>query len=382
MNAHLAPEAAEVAGLRHVSGAGAGIRRVRAGSAFRYLGPDGRAIRKRATLARIGALVIPPAWTEVWICPHEDGHLQAWGRDARRRKQYRYHDRWREVRDATKYARLASFGRALPRIRRQAARDLARPGLPREKVLATVVRLLESTFVRVGNAEYARENSSFGLTTLRERQVRVQGSRLRFRFHGKSGVLHEVALSDPRLARIVRRMQELPGEELFRYVDDDGATHAIESADVNAYLRSIAGDEFTSKDFRTWAGTLLCARALRAMAPPASAKAGQRELRCAIEHTARELRNTPAICRKSYIHPAVIESYLSGRLQQAMRGRTEAAGLIRVLESRGNGHRVQARTLRPRRTGTRHAHTGGTLYTARSGLRRHQRELSTGPGGR
>ncbi|TMH27799.1 MAG: DNA topoisomerase IB [Betaproteobacteria bacterium] len=389
MNALLAPEAAEAAGLRYVSGAGAGIRRVRAGKAFRYLGPDGRTIRKRATLARIGALVIPPAWTEVWICPHEDGHLQAWGRDARRRKQYRYHDRWREVRDATKYARLASFGRALPRIRRQAARDLARPGLPREKVLATVVRLLESTFVRVGNAEYARENSSFGLTTLRERQVRVQGSRLRFRFHGKSGVLHEVALSDPRLARTVRRMQELPGEELFRYVDDDGATHAIESADVNAYLRSIAGDEFTSKDFRTWAGTLLCARALRAMAPPASAKGGQRELRRAIEHAAHELRNTPAvcrkcyiICRKCYIHPAVIESYLSGRLQQAMRGRTEAAGLIRVLESRGNGHRVQARTLRPRRTGTRHAHTGGTLYTARSGLRRHQRELFNGPGGR
>src|SRR5437588_155172 len=291
MNALLAPEAAEVAGLRYVSGAGPGIRRVRAGNAFRYLAPGGRPIRKRATLARIGALVIPPAWTEVWICPHEDGHLQAWGRDARRRKQYRYHDRWREVRDATKYARLASFGRALPRIRRQAARDLARPGLPREKVLATVVRLLESTFVRVGNAEY------------------------------------------------------------------------------------------TSKDFRTWAGTLLCARALRAMAPPASAKGGQSELRRAIEHAARELRNTPAVCRKCYIHPAVIESYLSGRLQQAMRGRTEAAGLIRVLESRGNGHRVQARTLRPRHTGTRHAHTGGTLYTARSGVRRYQRELSTGPSG-
>src|SRR5438067_7602533 len=306
MNAHLAPEAAEVAGLRYVSGAGTGIRGVRAGNSFRSLGPDGRAIRKRATLARIGALVIPPAWTEVWICPHEDGHLQAWGRDARRRKQYRYHDRWREVRDATKYARLAAFGRALPRIRRQLSCDLSRPGLPREKVLATVVRLLESTFVRIGNAEYARQNSSFGLTTLRERQARVQGSQLRFRFRGKSGVLHEVVLTDARLARIVRRMQELPGEELFHYIGDQGAMHPIESADVNAYLRSIAGEEFTSKDFRTWAGTLLCARALRELPPPASASAAQRELRHAVESTALMLRNTPAVCRKCYIHPAVI----------------------------------------------------------------------------
>src|SRR5919204_5464461 len=291
MDALLAPRAAEVAGLRYVNGTGAGIRRVRAGNAFRYLGPEGRTIRSRATLARIRALAIPPAWTDVWICPHEDGHLQAWGRDARRRKQYRYHERWREVRDATKYARLAAFGRALPRIRRQVRRDLARPGLPRAKVLAAVVRLLESTFVRIGNAEYARENSSFGLTTLRERQVHVEGSRLRFRFHGKSGVLHEVALSDPRLARIVRRMQELPGEALFHYVDDDGAVHTIESADVNAYLKSIAGTEFTSKDFRTWAGTLLCARALRSLPPPSSPTAGRRHVAQAIEAVAQLLRN-------------------------------------------------------------------------------------------
>ena len=360
MDALLPPAAAARAGLRYVSGAGAGIRRVRAGDAFRYLGQDGRAIRKHATLARIRALAIPPAWTGVWICPHEDGHLQAWGRDARRRKQYRYHALWRELRDATKYARLAAFARALPRIRRQVSRELARPGLPREKVLATVVRLLESTFVRIGNAEYARQNSSFGLTTLRERQVRVQGSQLRFRFRGKSGVLHEVALSDPRVARIVRRMQELPGEALFHYVGDDGATHAIESADVNAYLKSIAGEEFTSKEFRTWAGTLLCARALRERPPPASASAGRRELRRAVESTVLMLRNTPAVCRRCYIHPAVIESYLSGRLQQAMRGRSEEAALIRILQKRGNGHALQARRLRaPRhRTTTHHAPRG------------------------
>jgi DNA topoisomerase-1 len=258
------------------------------------------------------------------------------------------------------------------------ARDLGRPGLPQEKVLAAVVRLLESTFVRIGNAEYARENSSFGLTTLRERQVRVRGSQLRFRFHGKSGVLHEVALNDARLARIVRRMQELPGEELFQYVDEEGASHAIESADVNAYLRSIAGEQFTSKDFRTWAGTLLCARALRELPPPASLSGGRRELRGAIEHTARMLRNTPAVCRKCYIHPAVIESYLAGRLQQVMRGRSEEAALIHVLQRRGNGHSLQARRL-PR---VRHAqanrprHRG--RYSAHRGVRPYQRQLSAG----
>jgi DNA topoisomerase I len=370
MDALLPPQAAQVAGLRYVSAAAAGIRRVRVGNAFRYLGPDGRAIRGRATLARIRALVIPPAWTEVWICPHDDGHLQAWGRDARRRKQYRYHERWRQMRDATKYARLAAFGRTLPRIRRQVSRDLARPGLPREKVLATLVRLLESTFVRIGNAEYARQNSSFGLTTLRERQVRVRGSQLRFRFHGKSGVLHEVAVSDERLARIVRRMQELPGEELFRYIADDGAAHAIESADVNAYLQAIAGEEFTSKDFRTWAGTLLCARALRELPPPSAASAAGRELRKAVESAARTLRNTPAVCRKCYIHPTVIESFLSGRLQQAMRGRNEEAALIRLLEKRGDGRTLQARTLRHvRRHRKKTRHAPSVRDTARSNLR-------------
>ncbi len=349
MDALLPPQAAALAGLRYMNGGGAGIRLVRAGNAFRYLGPDGRAIRDRATLARIRALVIPPAWTDVWICPHDDGHLQACGRDARRRKQYRYHERWREVRDANKYARLAAFGRALPRIRRQVSRDLARPGLPREKVLATVVRLLERTFVRIGNEEYARQNASFGLTTLRERQVRVRGSQLRFRFRGKSGVRHEVALTDARLARIVRRMQELPGEALFHYVGDDGATHAIESADVNAYLKSIAGEEFTSKDFRTWAGTLLCARALCKVLPPPSKTGAQRELRRAVQSTALMLRNTPAVCRKCYIHPLVIDSFLSGQLQQAMHDRSEEAALIRLLEQRADRAK-RARRLRHRRT--------------------------------
>ena len=340
MNRVQTPEAAaRAAGLRYVSDSHTGMRRERARQGFKYLSPSGASIRDKAVLARIRSLAIPPAWTDVWICPRADGHLQATGRDARGRKQYRYHALWREVRDEAKYGRLAAFGRALPRIRRRVARDLARAGLPRDKVLATVVRLLECTFIRVGNAEYARENESFGLTTLREQQVRVDGSRLRFRFRGKSGVPHEVALTDRRLARIVRRMQELPGEALFHYVDDDGATHAIESADVNAYLKSIAGTEFTSKDFRTWAGTLRCARALRALPPPASQSAGRRTLREAIEAAAKMLRNTPAVCRKCYIHPRVTESYLAGQLGEAMRGRSEEAALIRLLSRSTNGSR-------------------------------------------
>ena len=346
--------AARAAGLRYVTNAAPGIRRQRTGKVFRYVAPNGRAVRDAETLSRIRALAIPPAWSDVWICPLEDGHLQAIGRDARGRKQYRYHTRWREVRDEAKYGRLAAFGRALPRIRRRVARDLAKPGLPRDKVLATVVRLLESTFIRIGNAEYARENESFGLTTLRDRQVRVEGSQLRFKFRGKSGVPHEVALADARLARIVRRMQELPGEELFHYIDDDGDTRPIESADVNAYLRSIAGDDFTSKDFRTWAGTLLCARALSALAAPRSATAGRRDIRHAVEAASQMLRNTPAVCRKCYIHPHIFESYLGGHLQEALRGRSEETALIELLEHRARRpaaferaeHRLRARGLR------------------------------------
>jgi DNA topoisomerase I len=336
-------ESARAAGLRYVSVADPGIRRRRAGEGFRYLRPDGRAVTDAATLARIRKLAIPPAWTEVWICAAPDGHVQATGHDARGRKQYRYHPRWREVRDETKYGRMVAFGRVLPRIRRRVARDLARPGLPREKVLATVVRLLEKTFIRVGNEEYARENESFGLTTLRERQVKVNGSQLRFRFRGKSGVQHEVEVSDPHIAAIVRRMQDLPGEELFQYVGDDGAARVVDSSDVNAYLKEVAGEDFTSKDFRTWAGTLLCARLLCRLDAPPTESAGKREVARVVEAVSRELRNTRAVCRKCYIHPAVIDGYLAGRLVDAMQGRSGEAALISLLRSAQRRDRVAAR---------------------------------------
>ncbi len=340
-------EAAKAARLRYVSDASAGIERRRAGRAFRYFAPDGSALSDEATLTRIRKLAIPPAWTRVWISPHANGHLQATGRDARGRKQYRYHQRWREIRDESKYARLIAFGRALPRIRRRVQRDLARVGLPREKALATVVRLLERTFIRVGNEEYARENESFGLTTLRERQVKVKGATLRFKFRGKSGVHHEVEVTDRRVAEIVQRMQELPGEELFQYVDESGATRSIESADVNEYLKSIAGEEFTSKDFRTWAGTLLCARALRAMPPPDSSAAGRREIAQAIKAVSRALRNTEAVCRKCYVHPGVIASYGEGRLPRALSGRSEEAALIALLEAEQKRESSQPASLVP-----------------------------------
>ena len=326
-------ESARAAGLRYVSNSDPGLRRRRAGEGFRYLRPDGRVVADKATLGRIRSLAIPPAWTEVWICASDDGHLQATGYDARGRKQYRYHPRWREVRDETKYGRMISFGGVLPRIRRRVARDLTRPGLPREKVLATVVRLLEKTFIRVGNEEYARENESFGLTTLRERQVKVNGSQLRFRFRGKSGVQHEVEVADPRIAAIVRRMQDLPGEELFQYVDEDGAVRAIGSSDVNAYLKEIAGEDFTSKDFRTWAGTLLCARLLCRLDCPPTETAGRREIARAVAAVSQELRNTRAVCRKCYIHPAVIESYMAGRLARSADGRLDERALIAVLRN-------------------------------------------------
>ena len=303
-----------------------GIARRRAGEGFRYLNADGRPIRDRATLARIRSLAIPPAWERVWICPREDGHVQATGRDARGRKQYRYHARWREVRDDTKYGRMLAFAKALPRIRRRVRQDLALHGLPRDKVLATVVRLLETTRMRVGNEEYARENESFGLTTLRTRQVRVNGSTMEFRFRGKSGVWHEFALSDRTLATIVRRMRDLPGYELFQYVDEEGNTRALDSADVNEYLKSIAGEEFTSKDFRTWAGTVLAAEALH--------ECGKNGLTKAIDRVAKQLGNTKAVCRKCYIHPAVIDAYVDGSLAQAMTSRSVEACVRRLLARR------------------------------------------------
>ena len=283
-------------------------------------------MRDRAALERIRKLAIPPAWRDVWICPREDGHLQATGRDARGRKQYRYHARWREVRDETKYGRMLAFANALPRIRRRVRQDLARPGLPREKVLASVVRLLETTRMRVGNEEYARENESYGLTTLRTRQVRVNGSKMEFRFRGKSGVWHVFGLSDRTLASIVRRMRDLPGYELFQYVDEEGNTRAVDAADVNAYLKEVAGEEFTSKDFRTWAGTVLAAEALH--------ECGKNGLTKAIERVARQLGNTKAVCRKCYIHPAVIDAYVDGSLAQAMTSRNVEACVKRLLARR------------------------------------------------
>jgi DNA topoisomerase-1 len=307
-------EAAELAGLRYVSDLDPGIRRRRAGRGFRYVGPDGQTIRDQATLARIRSLAIPPAWTDVWICPRANGHLQASGRDARGRKQYRYHDRWRETRDATKFHRMVAFGETLPAIRQQVDADLELAGLPREKVLATVVRLLDETAMRIGNGEYARTNGSYGLTTLRQRHVAISTGSLRFQFRGKGGKAWRVTVRSRRLARIVKRMVDLPGQELFHYIDDQGERRMVGSADVNEYLRSISGQDFTAKDFRTWHGTVRAARALVDLGPSSADDEARHRVVEAIAVTADFLGNTPAICRKSYVHPAVIDAYLDGTL--------------------------------------------------------------------
>src|SRR6185436_304989 len=277
------------------------------------------------TLRRIRALAIPPAWTDVWICPSPNGHVQAFGRDARGRKQYRYHARWRETRDETKYARMLAFARVLPRIRAQVERDLARPGLPREKVLATLVCLLETTLIRIGNEAYARSNKSYGLTTMRERHVDVTGSQVRFTFRGKAGKEHTIDLRDPRMARIVRRLLELPGRDVFQYLDEDGTRRVIDSNDVNAYLNEITGADFTAKDFRTWAGTVLAARALDEVREFTSAREAKRNIVRAVERVAARLGNTPAICRRSYVHPEVLQAYLDGVTIGALKARTEGA---------------------------------------------------------
>jgi DNA topoisomerase-1 len=311
-------EAARSVGLRYSTDARPGWTRRRAGRGFSYRDVDGRPIRDRETLARIRSLAIPPAWTEVWICPSPNGHLQATGRDARGRKQYRYHPDWQRGRDLHKFDRMIEFAEALPAIRERCDRDLARPGLPREKVLAAVVRLLELTLIRVGNDEYARLNRSFGLTTLRNRHARIEGSAVRFRFRGKSGQLHEVGLRDRRLAGVVRRCRELPGQELFAYVDEDGEVRDIASDDVNEYLRQASGGAFTAKDFRTWAGTVLAYRALRALQPGDGTAAARRNVVEAIRDTAGRLGNTPAVARRSYVHPAVLEAYLDGSIGEAL----------------------------------------------------------------
>src|SRR6476661_4317566 len=311
-------ESAQAAGLRYVSDATPGIHRRRAGRGFSYVAPDGRPLRDQATLARIKSLAIPPAYTDVWICPVPNGHLQATGRDARGRKQYRYHPRWREVRDETKFGRMVDFSEALPRLRRRVDADLARPGLPKVKVLAAVVRLLECTGIRVGNEEYARSNRSFGLTTLRDHHVEISGSTMRFEFRGKSGKTHRVALSDRRLARIVARCQAVPGAELFQYVDDEGGRVAIGSGDVNDYLRAITGEDFTAKDFRTWAGTLQAVEALEEFGPADTTREAKSTILRAIDQVAERLNNTRAVCRKYYVHPAVLERYEAGTLHQAL----------------------------------------------------------------
>ena len=306
--------AAKSAGLRYVTDRMPGIRRVGTGKTFRYFTPTGRLIRDQATLARIRVLAVPPAWTEVWICPIEEGHLQAVGRDARRRKQYRYHPRWREVRDETKFSKMAEFGKVLPKIRARVKRDLRRPGLPKEKVVATIVRLLETTLARVGNEEYKRQNDSYGLTTLRNRHVDVNGSKVNFYFQGKSGVKHELSVTDPHLAKIVRRLIDLPGYELFQYVDENGERRSIGSTDVNEYVREIAGNGFTAKDFRTWAGTVLAVEALSELEPFETQRQAKKNIVAAVEKVAERLGNTVAVSRKCYIHPGVFEAYVANAL--------------------------------------------------------------------
>lgn len=316
-SAQVAPdpvESAAAAGLRYVSDSMPGISRVRSGSGFRYKDAAGKPVRDEQVLGRIRSLVIPPAWQRVWICPIANGHIQAIGWDARGRKQYRYHPRWRQERDAAKYGQMLAFAKALPKLRRRIRHDLKLPGLPREKVLAAVVSLLEKTLIRVGNDEYAKDNHSYGLTTLRDRHAKVKGSRVSFSFQGKSGVRHEIDLEDPVLAKIVRQCQDLPGQELFQYVDDQNEVRDVYSQDVNDYISEISGQHFTAKDFRTWAGTTFAAKALQQMPASESQAMAKRNVVAAIRQVAEMLGNTIAVCRKCYIHPVIINCYLEGSL--------------------------------------------------------------------
>jgi DNA topoisomerase-1 len=323
--------AACAASLRYVSDTMPGITRRRFGTGFAYRDPEGRTIRDRAVLRRIKALAVPPAWQSVWICPYANGHIQAVGRDARGRKQYRYHQRWRQVRDEAKYGRMLLFGGVLPRIRARVRRDLAREGVPRERILAVLVRLLETTLARVGNVEYAKGNNSFGLTTLRNRHARVKGGSVELDFRGKHGIAHHLEIRDRRLAPIIRFCQDIPGQELFQYVDEDGNRRAVGSQDVNDYLREIAGEEVTAKDFRTWAATNLAAVALRECAAAGSEATAKHNVLRTIEAVAKLLGNTPAICRKCYIHPAIVDGYLDGSLIAALTAKDsgEIVGLKR-----------------------------------------------------
>jgi DNA topoisomerase I len=338
-------ESAQAAGLRYVSATQPGIRRKKAGKGFAYVGTDGKTIRDSKELARIRSLAIPPAYTDVWICPNPTGHIQATGRDARSRKQYRYHPKWREVRDETKFGRMLAFSDTLPKIRERVERDLDRQGLPREKVLATVVRLLESTGIRVGNDEYAKANRSYGLTTLQDRHVEISGSNLRFEFRGKSGKTHAVNLNDRRLARIVQRCQALPGEDLFQYVDDEEVRQTVGSGDVNDYIREISGQEFTAKDFRTWAGTLLAVSALSEVGAWSTQRQAKSNVLKAIDRVAEQLNNTRAVCRKYYVHPAVFETYLAGTLVDALQNGTKEAAKSALADEEASVVRLLRRHL-------------------------------------
>jgi DNA topoisomerase I len=319
VEAALDPEvAAKKAQLRYVDDSAPGITRHKARNGFDYRLPEGALVRDIDTLKRIRSLAIPPAWTDVWICLDPNGHLQTTGRDARGRKQYRYHPRWREVRDEAKYSKLLIFTRVLPQLRARVEEDLKRPGLQRERVLAAIVRLMELTFFRVGNSEYVKANRSFGLTTLRDRHVAIEGSGIHISFRGKSGKHHETDINDRRLARIVKDCRDLPGYELFQYLDDEGERHTVGSAEVNDYLREVTGEEITAKDFRTWAGTQLAAEALREFEAFDSETDRKRAVVRAVEKVAKHLGNTPTICRRCYIHPAVLEGYLDGTMLRAL----------------------------------------------------------------
>ncbi|HEX5714566.1 MAG TPA: DNA topoisomerase IB [Thermoanaerobaculia bacterium] len=311
-------ESAKAAGLRYVSDDMPGIRRRKRGKGFAFLDAKGNKVSDARTLERIRKLAIPPAWTDVWICPAANGHLQATGRDARGRKQYRYHAEWRSVRDETKFGRMIAFGEALPKIRERVEGDLSLRGLQREKVVATVVSLLESTLIRVGNREYARHNGSFGLTTLRDGHVDIEGSTLRFEFRGKSGKDHSVEIQDRRVARIVRQCRDLPGQTLFQYLDEAGERQKITSEDVNAWLKETTGEDFTAKDFRTWGGTVLALSALLEVGMVESEKDASKAVVDTVKRVAEDLGNRPAICRKYYIHPVVIETFVEGKLEEAL----------------------------------------------------------------
>jgi DNA topoisomerase-1 len=344
-------QSAVAAGLRYVTGREPGIRRVRRGAGFAYVAPDGKVVRDRGTLDRIRKLAIPPAWTDVWICTMAAGHLQATGRDAKRRKQYRYHTGYREFRNQNKYDKLLDFGAALPRIRLTIRKDLQLPGFPKRKLLAAIVRLLDETCIRIGNNEYAKTNDSYGLTTLRQNHARINGNTIRFRFRGKSGLERDLNITDPQLARIMRRCQDLPGEELFQFQTEAGEFQPIGSADVNEYLREISEQDVTAKDFRTWHGTAQLFRELVGCEPPASESEAKKQLVEAVKATSTKLGNRPATCRNYYVHPAVVDAYMNGTLAQALSSNSsrrsvfskEEAAVLRLVKQSSRARRTPAR---------------------------------------